>query len=192
MRTKPATRHFTYADYLKGPEGFCDELIDGAYYVREPPPSRRHQELLGELYLQIALALEDKSPRVFVAPFDVRLPRADEPDEQIDTALQPDIVVVCDLRKLDERGVRGPPDWVVEVLSPSTARRDRTVKVPVYERAGVTEVWLIHPTNRTVAIYRLHEGRYATPEVLKLKGQTTVSAVPDVRIDWDRLLRRID
>jgi Uma2 family endonuclease len=192
MKTKSVTRRHTYADYLTGPEGLRDELIDGTYYVREPTPMRRHQEFVGELYHQVRLALEDKSARAYVAPFDVRLPRSDEPDEQIDTAVQPDVVVVCDHRKLDVRGMRGPPEWVVEVLSPSTARHDRIVKLPVYERAGVREVWLIHPTDRTVTVYRLEDGHYGGGTVLALTGQTIVSAVPDIRIDWDRLLARID
>jgi Uma2 family endonuclease len=191
MKTGPVPQHFTYAHYLTGPEGFCDELINGAYYVREPTPTRRHQHFVGELYHQVRLALEDKPYCAYVAPFEVRLPRSDEPDEQIDTVVQPDIAVICDPTRLDERGVRGPPDWVVEVFSPSTGRRDRVVKVPVYERAGVREVWLVHPTKRTVAVYRLEDGRYTRPEILELKGQTKVEAVPDIRIDWDRILARL-
>jgi len=191
MKSQPLKRHFTYADYLTGPEGFCDELIEGSYYVREPPPSRRHQEFIGEIYHQIRLALEGASARAYVAPFDVRLPRSDEPDEEIDTAVQPDIVVVCDPNRLDDRGLRGPPDWIVEVHSPSTGRRDRIVKVPVYERAGVREVWLVHPINRTVSVYRLKDGRYGPAAILEQKGTTKVSAVPEISIDWDRILARL-
>jgi len=192
MKTRLDARHYTYADYLTGPEGRCDELIDGAYYVREPSPTEHHQEFAGELYHQVRLALEGKSARVYIAPLDVRLPRSDEADEHIDTVVQPDLFVVRDRRKMDPRGMRGPPDWIVEVLSPATARRDTIVKVPVYERAGVREVWLIHPTKLTVTVYRLQDGRYGPGMILELKGQTIVSALPDIRIDWDRLLARID
>src|SRR6185437_3702402 len=149
-------RLLTYADYLTWPEGLCGDLINGIRYVREPPaPTRFHQEVVGELYYQVRAALEGKSSRVYVAPFDVRLPKSDEADEQIGTEVQPDIVMVCDPRKLDERGMRGAPDWIAEVLSPATARHDQIVKLPTYERAGVPEVWLIHPTDRTLTIYRL-------------------------------------
>ena len=182
------TLHHTYADYLTWPDTERDELIDGIAYVREPPsPSRPHQELVGELYLQIRLALEGRRYRAYVAPFDVRLPKAGEADHQIDTVVQPDVLVVCDLNKLDARGMRGAPDWLAEILSPTTASHDQIVKLPVYERAGVLEVWLIHPTDRTLTIYRLENGRYGRPLVHQLKGRTTMTAIPGVSIDWDRL-----
>lgn len=180
------TQYHTYADYLIWSATSGNEVIDGVAYVREPPsPSRLHQEVIVELCGQISLSLRGKSERVYVAPFDVRLPKggADD-DSQIDTVVQPDLLIVCDLRKLDERGMRGVPDWVAEVLSPSTARYDRTTKLSAYERAGVPEVWLIDPPDRTVTIHRIAGGRYAQPVVLGLKGHTVITAVPDVSIDW--------
>lgn len=180
--------HHTYADYLTWPEGVCDELIDGVAYIREPPaPLRPHQELVGEIHFQIRQGLEGKPCRVYIAPFDVRLPRSQETDDRIDTVVQPDVLVVCDPRKLDVRGLRGAPDWIAEVLSPTTAGHDQMVKVPLYERAGVAEVWLVHPTDRTVTVYRLQNGRYGDPEVLELKGRTAISAVPGLGIDWNRM-----
>lgn len=181
--------HHTYADYLTWPDDERVELINGIAYVREPPaPSRSHQELVGELYLQIRLGLEGKCFRAYVAPFDVRLPKSGEADDQIDTVVQPDVLVVCDLEKLDERGMRGAPDWIAEVLSRSTARHDQIVKLPIYEQRGVRELWLIHPTDRTVTIHRLEGGRYGLPITLELKGRTAISALPGVSIDWDRFL----
>jgi Uma2 family endonuclease len=95
---------------------------------------------------------------VYVAPFDVRLPRSTEDDDLIDTVVEPDVLIVSDLRKVDARGVRGAPDWLAEVLSPSTSAHDQTIKLPAYERAGVREAWLIHPIDLTVAIYKLEAG----------------------------------
>lgn len=83
--------------------------------------------------------------------------------------------------------MRGAPDWIAEVLSPSTASYDRTTKLPAYERAGVPEIWLIDPTDRTVTIYRIAAGHCTQPVVLELRGQTAITAVPGVSIDWDRL-----
>jgi Uma2 family endonuclease len=167
-------------------------LIDGIAYIREPPaPSRLHQEWVGGLYRQVGMALEGKSCRVYIAPFDVRLPKSDETDDQIDTVVQPDVLIVCDRHKLDQRGMRGAPDWLTEVLSPSTASHDQVIKLPAYERAGVPEVWLIHPIDRTLTIYRLEDGRYGRPTILALKGQTSLTAVPGVSIDWDRLLSQL-
>lgn len=179
--------YHTYGEYLTWPEGIQAELIDGIPYIREPPaPSRSHQEVAGELYLQLRQALDGRSCRVYIAPFDVRLPRQGEPDELIDTVVQPDVLIVCDPSKLDERGIRGAPDWVAEVLSPATASHDRMAKLPVYERAGVAEVWLVDLIARSVSIHRLQEGRYGLPTVADLRGRTPLAAVAGVVIDWER------
>lgn len=182
----------TYADYLVWSRSYGDELVDGTAYVREPPsPSRSHQEMVVELCVQLAAGIKDKSCRLFVAPFDVRLPKTTDEDDQVDTVVQPDLLIVCDLQKIDARGVRGAPDWLAEVLSPGTATHDKAIKLPAYERAGVREVWLIHPIDCTVAIYRLEAGSYARPVILELKGKTQLTAVPGVMIDWDGLLARV-
>ena len=96
------TLRHTYGDYLAWPEDMRYELIDGIAYAMAPAPLRLHQEVLLEIARQTANALEGKPCRPFVAPFDVRLPRADEADRDIDTVVQPDLVVVCDRGKLDE------------------------------------------------------------------------------------------
>ena len=186
-------KHYhTYADYLTWSRDYGDELINGTAYVREPPcPSRPHQAIVGELYRQAANALEDKPCRVCVAPLDVRLPKSTEEDDQVDTVVQPDVLIVSDLKKLDARGVRGAPDWVAEVLSPSTARYDRTLKLSAYERAGVREVWLIDPVDRILTVYLLEAGYYGRATVLELKGRTQLTAVPGVTIDWARVLAKI-
>ena len=186
------TQRHTYGDYLEWSRDYGDEVIDGVAYVREPPsPSPIHQELVVELWYELRRVLEGRSCRVYVAPLDIRLPKSDESDEKIDTVVQPDIFIVCDRSKTDERGVRGAPDWLAEVLSPSTASYDQGVKIPLYERAGVPEVWLIHPTDRTLAIYRLEDGRYGRPIYQELKGQALLSAVPGVSVDWDRMMTRL-
>lgn len=182
-------QHHTYADYLIWSADYGDELIDGVAYVREPPsPSRLHQEIVLELGRQVSNALEGKPERAYVSPLDVRLPKNSTADDQIDTVVQPDVFIVRDLRKMDARGMCGAPEWLAEVLSPSNTKHDRVTKLAAYERAGVPEVWLIHPTDRTVTIYRLEAGRYARPITLDLKGRTAIAAVPGVTIDWDRLL----
>ena len=189
---KRDTHYHTYADYLTWSGTYGDELINGAAYVREPPaPSPSHQGIIVELCRQAANALEGKPCRVYVAPFDVRLPKSTEADDQVDTVVQPDVLIVSDLKKLDARGMRGAPDWVAEVLSPSTARHDQTVKLSAYERAGVREVWLIDPIDRTLAIYQLAAGYYGRATILELKGQTPLTVVPGVTIDWARVLAKM-
>ncbi|MFP4208518.1 MAG: Uma2 family endonuclease [Wenzhouxiangella sp.] len=184
--------YYTYGDYRTWPEDVRYELIDGTAWLMSPAPGRRHQEMVGEIYYQARQALEDESCRAYVAPFDVRLPRGDEADDAIDTVVQPDVLVVGDRDKLDEAGLRGAPDWVVEVLSPSTAAHDQTRKLAVYERSGVAEVWLVHPTDRMLTRYRLVDGRYGRPEIQELEGITAVIDLPEIAIDWDRVTARLD
>ena len=189
---KRDTHYHTYADYLTWSRTYGDELIDGTAYVREPPsPSWLHQGIVGELHRQVGNALEDKPCRVCVAPLDVRLPKSIEEDDQVDTVVQPDVFIVSDLKKVDARGVRGAPDWVAEVLSPSTGRHDQTVKLSAYERAGVREVWLIDPIGRTLTIYQLEAEYFGPATLLELKGQTPLTAVPGVTIDWARVLAKM-
>jgi len=185
-------QYHTYGEYLRWTENQREELIDGISYIREPPaPLWRHQGFVRELLYQLRAALGDKPWSVQVAPCDVRLPKSDEADEDIDTVVQPDVFIVRDRNKIDALGVRGAPDWIAEVLSPATARHDQVVKLAAFERAGVREVWYVHPTELTLAIYVLDGNRYGRPAVLGLEGRTPLTAVPGLVIDWDRLLRDI-
>jgi Uma2 family endonuclease len=185
------TQHHTYGDYLEWPEDVRYELIDGIAYAMAPAPLRIHQEILLEIGSQTRNALEGKPCRPFIAPFDVRLPRGNETDRDIDTVVQPDLVVVCDRGKLDERGCRGAPDWVVEILSPSTAGHDLIVKRRLYERVGVREYWLVHPVDRVVTVYHLQDGAFGAPDIYELKESLAVGILPDIVIDWERALQNI-
>jgi len=185
--SKRDTAYHTYADYVTWPDETRYELVGGVAYLMSPAPSRIHQEVAGEIYRQAANALQGGPCRAYIAPFDVRLPRSDEADDRVDTVVQPDVLVVCDAGKLDDRGLRGAPDWVVEVLSPVTAGHDQTIKLGAYERARVPEVWFVHPTDAVVTIYRLEGSMYGRPEISELKGQLSSAVLPQVRIDWERL-----
>lgn len=97
--------------------------------------------------------------------------------------------VICDRTKLDDRGCRGAPDWVIEVLSPSSASHDQIVKRALYERHGVREFWLIHPVDLVVTVYRLADGAYGRPDIYELKDTLPCGILPEVVIDWARVLR---
>ncbi len=184
---------FTYGDYLQWDDGERWELIDGRAYSMAPAPSVPHQRLVTELAIQLGSQLRGSPCEAFVAPLDVRFPRAGERDEDITDVVQPDLVIVCDASKLDERGCRGAPDFVVEVLSASTAARDQIAKLDLYERHGVREYWLIHPIERVVTVYRRgDDGRYDRPMVNKTQGTTPVTALPTVRVDWGLVFARSD
>jgi len=115
----------------------------------------------------------------------VRLPHGKEADDDVTTVVQPDISVICNPAKLDERGCRGAPDWVIEVLSPSTAAKDQIQKLAAYERAGVQEVWLVHPTDHVVSVYTLNAaGGYGKPAIYETTGTLAPGLFPDLLIEW--------
>ena len=186
------SEYHTYADYCSWPDDVRYELIDGVAYAMGPAPVRRHQGILGEVFRQVANVLAGSPCRPYIAPFDVRLPKADEIDNDVDTVVQPDLVVICDRAKLDDKGCRGAPDWVVEVLSPSTAGHDQILKRALYQRVGVREYWLVHPADRIVTIYTLKEGTYGVPDVRELVGTSAVGVLPEIVIDWERVVRELD
>ena len=164
---KPERERFSYKDYSKWTDDGRWELIDGVEYDMSPAPSRSHQKLSGELFVRIYNVLKDKRCDVYAAPFDVRLPNYSEAsDEEIFTVVQPDIVVVCDESKLDERGCMGAPDLIVEILSPYTAAKDLKIKRDLYETYGVFEYWLVHPTDRASVVYLPKQDKqYAKAEI---------------------------
>lgn len=178
---------FTYADYLTWPDDERWELIDGQAYAMCPAPTWHHQEVLMELSRQVANFLLGKRCRVLAAPFDVRLPKQNDTDDQTDTVVQPDLVVVCDPNKLDRAGCRGAPDWVVEVLSPSTAARDQITKRDLYQRHGVKEYWLVHAEDGVLMRYFLNDGIFQAPRIDVMQGSTEVAVLPGLKIDWELL-----
>jgi Uma2 family endonuclease len=152
---KREDKKYSYKDYLNWPDSERWELIGGVAYGMAPAPSRRHQKVLAALLSEFYNFLKGKDCEVYGAPFDVRLPEGDEKDEEIKTVVQPDLVVVCDKSKLDDKGCKGSPDLVVEIVSPSTASMDYIEKLALYERHGVKEYWIVHPADEIVMVYKL-------------------------------------
>lgn len=146
------TRIYTVKDIEALPEGKRAELIDGRMYEMASP-SRVHQRLLGALYRLIANYIEDGggSCEVYLAPFAVYINN----DEY--NYVEPDIVVICNEDKLDEKGCHGAPDWAVEIVSPSSVKMDRKIKLFKYRTAGVREYWIVDPGERTVEVYLFME-----------------------------------
>ncbi len=185
------THYYCYGDYLTWSDDSRYELIGGVAYLMAPAPDLPHQDIAGEVYFQLRQALKGKPCRAFIAPLDVRLPKHDEADERIDTVVQPDVLVVCDADKLDRRGVRGAPDWILEVLSPATAGHDQINKRQLYERHGVKEYWLVHPVDKVLTIYRLTGNEYGKPELYELQGSTPIAVLDNLMIAWDELAARL-
>jgi Uma2 family endonuclease len=115
----------------------------------------------------------------------VRLPEENEADAEIQTLVQPDTWVICDSSKLDEAGCRRAPDFLIEVLSPATSSKDLTLKKDLYERHGVREYWLVHPTDRVLTRHFLDDGRYTPALIEAMPGTTAVRTLPGLAIDWN-------
>jgi Uma2 family endonuclease len=150
---------YTYADYFKWKFEERVELIKGRIFSMTMP-NRHHQQIVGSLFFELYNFLSDKGIEVYTAPFDVRFPHTSNDDESIITVLQPDICVICDVEKLDERGCIGAPDIVVEVLSLGNNSKDLKDKCNIYEDAGVKEYWIVSPQNEYFIKYTLVDGRY--------------------------------
>ena len=165
---------FTLDQWRAWPEGERWELIGGIAYCMSPAPKVRHQGLVGNLYHALCTYLEEMDCNPFISPVDVFLP--DGIDDSTETVVQPDILVVCDPDKIKDDGIYGAPDFIAEVLSPSTAYKDMSVKMKLYELSGVREYWMVNPDTGSVFRYVLKDGHYgAVTEILH--GQGVESAI---------------
>lgn len=157
------TGSYNYAQYLTWQFEEMVELIRGKVFKMSPAPRSKHQQVVLELSRQIANYLLKKPCKVFIAPFDVRLPQLNKgtTPQEIITVVQPDVCVICDRAKIDEFGCLGAPDWIIEVLSPRTSVKDLNQKFEIYEEAGVGEYWVVQPEAQTVLVYTLGgNGKY--------------------------------
>lgn len=184
LPSKNPEKKYTYEDYLNWPEEERWEIIDGIAYM-QAAPSRIHQEILMELSKQIANYLTGKPCKVYPVPFCVRLPKGDEKsDKDIKNVVEPDITIVCDPSKLDEKGCNGAPDMIIEIMSPSSGKKDRVEKFNKYEKAGVREYWVVEPDEKLVSVFVLQENkRYGRPEMYTDEDKVQVSIFPDLIID---------
>jgi Uma2 family endonuclease len=140
---------YTYTDYLSWPDDERWEIIDGQAYNMTPAPSFKHQQLVSNLHFQLRLALEGNPYVVGLSPTDVVLSAYN--------VVQPDVFIVCDRRKITEQNIQGPPEVVIEILSPATARKDRWEKKALYEKFGVREYLIIDPEGQYLERYLLSE-----------------------------------
>lgn len=173
-------RYFTYGDYRTWPEAERWEIIGGQSWAMSPAPSRSHQRLLGILYAQMEAFFSGKACIPHIAPVDVCLPsrESEMAIDDIDDVVQPDAFVVCDPAKLREAGIVGAPDFIIEVLSPSTAMKDQSEKRILYERNGVREYWVVNPKTLEVFIYSLLGTTYGLPVAADLRNPTAVGIFP--------------
>ncbi|MDR0306430.1 MAG: Uma2 family endonuclease [Chitinispirillales bacterium] len=169
---------YTYADYLTWDDGKRWELIGGVAYSMASASAPSHQRVSRELSWQLNTYLKGKPCELFYAPFDVRL----NADDEDDTVVQPDLTVICDRSKIDDKGYKGAPDFIIEIISPSSTRHDRWVKNNLYKSVGVREYWIIDPDAKTLDVNLLTNGEY----VKRAYGDTDtveVSVLPGCVVD---------
>jgi Uma2 family endonuclease len=172
-------KRYTYADYLTWLDDKTRELIHGFIQKMSPAPRSEHARISFNLVWLLGYIIKKNKGKceIFDAPFDVRFPKHGETaDNKIDTVVQPDICVICDTSKIDEFGCCGAPDMIVEILSPSTAKKDWNEKFNLYEDAGVREYWIVHPKDRTITVFLLQEsGKYNDGAIYEREAQIPVA-----------------
>lgn len=175
---------FTYADYVTWPDGERWELIHGVAYNMSPAPSPEHQRVSRRLSLQFDRFLAGSDCEVFYAPLDVRLPDGEMDDEMIETVVQPDIFIICDPSKIDDKGCKGAPDLIIEVLSPSTIKIDLEEKFALYEAHGVKEYWVVYPFDHVVEVFHLEShGSYGKRNIYAEDDIVSVNLLAGLEID---------
>ena len=184
---------YSYADYLSWADDKIREIIDGIMCAFSAP-FREHAAATGSLFAMAWAYIRKRKGKckIYTAPFDVRLPlNGETEDHKIFNVVQPDIVVVCDPAKLDEKGCIGAPDLVVEVISQGTSKRDLNDKFLLYEKAGVQEYWVVYPKDKGVVVFLLQpNGKYNDGTSYQIMYGTTkvpVQTLEGLVIDLEEL-----
>ena len=173
---------YTEEDYYSLPEDVRAELIDGQFYYMASP-SRIHQEILMELSATIRDYIRSKKRdcKVYPAPFAVKLSADNDK-----TIVEPDISVICDKSKLTDRGCSGAPDWIIEIISPSTASHDYVRKLNLYLDAGVKEYWIVDPADKSIYVYFLEKDHFKARHYT-FQDQVKAGIYDDLWIDFREL-----
>ena len=176
------TKLYTEDDYYNLPENVRAELIDGYLIYNQAAPSRTHQTILGELYLTISQYIKSKNGfcKVYPASFAVQL------SEDRKTIIEPDISVICDRNKLTDKGCTGAPDWIIEIVSPSTSSHDYITKLNLYATAKVREYWIVDPSKESIFVYYLEQNNFKA-EAYTFHDKIKVNIYEDLWIDFAEL-----
>jgi len=173
---------YSYADYREWDNGKRWEIIEGFAFDMSPAPGTEHQRISMFFSVAIGNYLKGKKCSVFSAPFDVRLSENSSDDTQIQNVVQPDITVICDRDKIDEKGVIGAPDWIIEIISPSTLKHDFGTKLLLYQKYGVGEYWIVDPDTRSIHVYiKDKSGKYNPGRVYQIGDEIAVWIFKDLK-----------
>jgi Uma2 family endonuclease len=193
--TLDAKKKYSYADYLTWFDDKKRELIDGFISLMSPAPAPIHANISGNIIIPLGHFIKKNKGKckIFSAPFDVRLPKNGEKEnEKIYSVVQPDICIICDLEKIDAKGCLGAPDFIVEIVSPASAKKDYNEKFYLYEKSGVKEYWIVNPGLKSVEVFLLQEnGKYTEGKVYDTvyleNGKVPVNILNDFELELDEI-----
>lgn len=176
----PQEKYYTIEDFYNMPEEIRAELINGEI-VYMASPSRIHQDISGELYNIIKNYIKSKGGncRIYAAPFSVQL-------HEEDTVVEPDLSIICDTGKLNDRGCLGAPDWIIEITSPSNPTHDYITKLVMYHNAGMREYWIVDPQSRQIHVYNMDNGNFAV-NIHSFRDTVRAGIYEDLSIDFSSL-----
>jgi len=180
---------YTYADYLLWQFSERIEIIKGKIFKMSPAPSRSHQQVLLKLTREIDKYFINFNCELYIAPFDVRLInfKKSTADNQIFTVVQPDLCVICDLFKLDEKGCVGAPNLIIEILSIGNSNTDLKIKFDLYEENGVQEYWIVNPSEKTALIYTLQNEKYIGSRPFTIDTEIQSVTFPDLKFEVNKI-----
>jgi Uma2 family endonuclease len=177
---------YSYADYLTWKFDQTVELLRGKIFPMAGP-SRRHQGISWNLTLKIGNLFKNHRCRAYAAPFDVRLydrTKSEKANKDIYTVVQPDICVICDLEKLDDKGCIGSPDLIIEILSPGNSSKEMKAKKQLYEECGVREYLIFDPEREAVFQFHLTDDNVYSPATIYVSEETVTSVIfPELQMD---------
>ena len=184
---------YSYADYLSWHFTEYVELIKGKLVRKISAPTSEYQQIATNLTVEIGRYLKRKSCQVYAAPFDVRLLRSPgNGDAQIQTVVQPDLSIICDRSKIDKRGCLGAPDWIIEIVSPSSLLLDTRTKFDLYAENGVREYWIVLPGEQAITAYALGaEGQYEPSGTYVEPGLMPSHVLPELAIEWADIFEEV-
>jgi Uma2 family endonuclease len=177
---------YSYADYMSWRFDDALELIKGKIMLMPPAPTVNHQRIESNLLVEIGGYLKGKKCDVFPAPFDVRLydrRKSILASKDIKTVVQPDICVICKPELLDQQGCNGAPDWIIEILSPGNSKREMKIKYDLYQESGVTEYWLVYPSEHAIHQFVLDDQTYQLKQMYSDDDMAIPHLFPDLKIN---------
>lgn len=181
---------YTYYDYLNFPNDEFVEIIDGKIFAMSPAPSRIHQELLMEISAELRNYIKSNKGqcKVYPAPFDVVLINENENENDSKNIVQPDISVICDKNKLNDKGCFGSPDMIVKIVSKFNPGNDYVKKLYLYEKYKVKEYWIVNPMKKNILVYTLTESGYNQPDLYTFNDKIKVNIFNNLEIDFNGII----